>query len=98
MAELAGFINSSLMFAVHSQEEIEVLYGSGAGADLHGIFTQASAFNTSLVTGAWSKLEIIAAAITQIAIAKNEDARRLLQKRSGSPAPVSGSVRDAHGR
>jgi HK97 family phage major capsid protein len=71
MSELAGFINTSLAYAVALREETEMLYGAGTGQSLHGAFTQASAFNTSLLgVSAWSKLEIIAAAIAQLSLAK----------------------------
>ncbi len=70
--ELAGFLNSSLQFYVDLGEEQQLLSGDGIGENIHGLITQATAFNTGLlVAGAgWNKLDIIGRAIEQIRIAK----------------------------
>jgi HK97 family phage major capsid protein len=47
-AQLAGYINSRLMYFLKLKEEDELLNGSGAGANLNGLVTQATAYDTSL--------------------------------------------------
>ena len=59
-------------YYVNFEEEIQLLSGSGSGEDLHGLITQASAFNTGylLNKAGWTKLDIIARAVEQIRAAK----------------------------
>jgi HK97 family phage major capsid protein len=71
-AELAGFIGSSLRYYLDAQVELQLLSGVGAGEDLNGLRTQATAFDTSLLTlsPGWNRIDIIGRAIEQLAIAK----------------------------
>jgi HK97 family phage major capsid protein len=72
MAELMAAIDSGLSYAVNEREEKELLFGNGNSPDLNGIYTQATAFNTALLslTPGWTKSDQISVAIQQIAIAK----------------------------
>jgi HK97 family phage major capsid protein len=72
-SELANFISDSLLYYLGLREEAEFLFGSGNDPDLHGLATQAASFNTGLLTGAWTRIDVIAAAIEQINIAKEVD-------------------------
>lgn len=74
--ELMGFIQSSLPYYVNLEEELQILSGDNVGEDLHGIIPQAAAFNSSLLPSAakgWTKIDVIAAGIKQINIAKEID-------------------------
>lgn len=66
--ELAGFINSSLNYYVDLAEEIQLLSGDGTGVNLHGLITQAAAFDTTLLTptSGWNKIDIVGHAVQQI--------------------------------
>jgi HK97 family phage major capsid protein len=70
--ELANFISNSLVYYVNLEEELQLLSGSGSGEDLDGLITQASAFDTSLLsnTAGWNKIDIIGRAVQQITEAK----------------------------
>jgi HK97 family phage major capsid protein len=71
-AELAGFVNSSLAFYVNTEEELQLISGDGTGENLHGLVTQASAFNTAFLKPAlgWTKIDVIGNCIRQVTIAK----------------------------
>jgi HK97 family phage major capsid protein len=71
--ELLSFIKSSLPYYVNLEEELQLLSGDNTGENLHGILNQATSFNSSLLPGAskgWTRIDVIAAAIEQIGIAK----------------------------
>lgn len=70
--ELEGFLRTSLPYYVDLAEEQQLLTGSGSGEDLHGLITQATAFDTALLPAApgWNQIDIIGRAIQQIGIAK----------------------------
>jgi HK97 family phage major capsid protein len=72
LPELAAFINGSLAYYVNLEEELQLLSGSGSGVNLNGLITQATAFNTGLLSNAagWNKIDIIGRAIQQLASAK----------------------------
>jgi HK97 family phage major capsid protein len=72
-SELTGFINSSLSYYVRQAEETEFLSGDNSGEHMNGLIHQASAFNTALLPSAakgWTKIDILATAIRQLAIAR----------------------------
>jgi HK97 family phage major capsid protein len=76
MTELMGFIQSTLPFYINLEEELQLLSGDNAGEDLHGLIPQSVAFNASLLPPAssgWTRLDVIATAISQINIAKEID-------------------------
>jgi HK97 family phage major capsid protein len=72
LTELNGFIMSSLPYYVNLEEELQLLSGDNTGENLHGLITQASAFNTALLsaTKGWNKIDIVGRAIQQITVAK----------------------------
>lgn len=71
MPELIGFLQSSLAYYVDLAAEIQMLSGSGSGEDLHGLITQATSFDTSLLpaNSAFTRSDVIACAIEQLGIA-----------------------------
>lgn len=72
-SELMGAIDNALRFAVAQREDAELLFGNGNSPDLNGVYTQATAFDTSsaiLTPGlGWNKSDVISGAIQQIQIA-----------------------------
>jgi HK97 family phage major capsid protein len=70
--ELAGFIQTSLLYYVNLSEEIQLLSGDGTGENLHGLITQAAVFNPALLSPSkgWNKIDIVLRTKQQIAIAK----------------------------
>lgn len=70
--ELNGFLQNSLGYYVNLAEEQGLLSGTGVGAELHGLISQASSFNTGLLSASagWNKIDIVGRAIQQIEIAK----------------------------
>ena len=66
LPSLRRAIDSHLVYQVRLREEIEVLFGGGAGVNMNGIVTQATPFDDSLLgLGSWSYLDAIARAIQQ---------------------------------
>jgi HK97 family phage major capsid protein len=70
--ELASFLNSTLNYYVDLEEELQLLAGDSTGENLNGLITQASAFDTGLlsVSAGWNKIDIVGRAIQQLGIAK----------------------------
>ena len=58
---LRGLIDSELVYGLKVKEESEILSGDGTGVHLNGIITQATAFDTTLLTAAagWQRLDIL---------------------------------------
>jgi HK97 family phage major capsid protein len=75
MAELLGFVQSSLPFYVNQEEELQLLAGDGTGENLHGLLPQASAFNAGLLNAhqGYNFIDVIGTAIKQINAAKEID-------------------------
>lgn len=71
--ELAAFIDSSLRYAVDMETELQILSGSGVSPNLNGLITQATAFNTALLGSGWTRIDVIARAIQQLAAGKEMD-------------------------
>jgi HK97 family phage major capsid protein len=73
--ELSSYLNSTLPYYVNLEEELQLLSGDGTGENLHGLITQASAFNTGLLSASagWNKIDIVGRAIQQITAAKELD-------------------------
>ena len=74
--ELLGFIQSTLPYYVDLEEELQLLAGDNTGENLHGLLSQAQAFNPALLPPAakgWTRLDVIATAIMQINAAKEID-------------------------
>jgi HK97 family phage major capsid protein len=74
--ELLGFIQSTLPFYVDLEEELQLLAGDNTGENLHGLLSQAAAFNAGLLPSAakgWTKIDVVATAIRQINDAKEID-------------------------
>lgn len=72
MSELLSYLQTSLPYYVDLEEEQQLLSGDGNGTNLHGLITQATAFNTSLLhaVDGWNKIDIIGRAVQQIVTAK----------------------------
>jgi HK97 family phage major capsid protein len=76
LPSLMAVIQGSLLFYLGLEVEVQILLGDGAGEDLHGIVPQASQFNTALLPPAsagYQRIDIIAAAINQINLARELD-------------------------
>ncbi|QEE28575.1 phage major capsid protein [Terriglobus albidus] len=73
--ELNSFIGSTLPYYVNLEEELQLLSGDNTGENLHGLITQASSFNTGLLspTKGWNKIDIVGRAIQQITASKELD-------------------------
>jgi len=66
---LEAFLRSSLVYAVEEEFEDQLLFGSGSGENLNGLVTQAAVFNTSLLGTNWTRIDVLARAIQQLAMA-----------------------------
>jgi HK97 family phage major capsid protein len=64
---LSEIVNNHLIYGLKLKEETQLLAGDGTGVNLHGLITQATAFNTALLNGTagWNRLDVIARAIQQ---------------------------------
>jgi HK97 family phage major capsid protein len=65
---LEAFVRGSLTYATLLEEENQILSGSGTGENLNGLITQATAFNTGLLSASdgWEKVDILARAVQQL--------------------------------
>lgn len=70
-AELAGYLDGAVRYAVEKEIDDQILTGSGANDDLHGAVTTATAFNTALLPAAagYTAIDTIGYAHSQIAAA-----------------------------
>jgi HK97 family phage major capsid protein len=71
MQEMVAFLMTMLPYYVNLEEERELLFGAGT-TDLHGLYTQATAYDTTLTPAAagWNKIDIVGRVIQQIMTAK----------------------------
>lgn len=69
--ELEGVLRADLPYYVNRQEETQLLSGDNLGDNLNGLITQASAFDTALLSASagWTRIDMVGAAVQQIAIA-----------------------------
>jgi HK97 family phage major capsid protein len=72
MAELMNFLMTSLPYYVDLEEEMQMLAGDNTGQNLHGLLSQATAFNTALFPAgsSWNRIDQIGRIIQQITAAK----------------------------
>jgi HK97 family phage major capsid protein len=67
-AELAGFLQTGLPYYVNKDEEDQLLSGDNTGENLNGLTTQATSFDTSLLSAAagYTRIDQVGAAIEQV--------------------------------
>jgi HK97 family phage major capsid protein len=72
LGELAAFLESTLRYYVDLEEEAQILSGDNTAENYHGLISQATAFDTSLLSAGqgWNEIDIIGRAIEQLGIAK----------------------------
>lgn len=75
-AELEGYLNGALFYAVQKKVGQQVYAGAGTANYLSGLVTEATAFNTALLpaTSGWTKIDVLGAAFKQIDIAEETPA------------------------
>lgn len=68
---LLGFLQRKLVWSVKKEEETQVLCGDGIGLNLNGLITQATSFDTSLLsaTDGWEKADVLRRAVQQVDVA-----------------------------
>lgn len=71
---LEDYTNGRMIFLLDQEEEDQLLYGDDTGANLNGLFTQATAFDTTLLTelqvATPSDIDRLRAAIAQVNVAE----------------------------
>lgn len=66
---LQGYINQRLMYGLKFKEEQELLTGSGSGAELSGLVTNATVFDTTRTTVATDTfIDVLSHALTQVRV------------------------------
>ncbi|HEV8406391.1 MAG TPA: phage major capsid protein [Sphingomicrobium sp.] len=65
-SQLANFIDYRLRGGLKIVEENQLLTGSGSNQDLHGLITQATAYDTNLTVAADTKLDTLRHALLQV--------------------------------
>lgn len=63
---LASLIDSELRYGLADVEDAQLLNGAGTGADLNGIYTQATAFAAPFTISAPNSVDVILAAMAQL--------------------------------
>ncbi len=73
VAAMRETVNVHLMAGLLDEEDAQVLAGDSTSENLNGLLTQATAFDTSLLSAAdgWERADIIARAIQQVETAKH---------------------------
>ncbi|HWE52466.1 MAG TPA: phage major capsid protein [Bryobacteraceae bacterium] len=66
---LSSFLQTSLVYQINRTEEVQLLSGSGAGENLTGFITAATAFNTGLLSNSWNNIDIVGRAVQQVTMA-----------------------------
>lgn len=66
---LAGFLESRLIWSLAKELDEQILFGSGAAEDLHGLALQATAFDTGLLLSSYDFAGCVGAAVAQLAVA-----------------------------
>jgi HK97 family phage major capsid protein len=57
-----------LRYYTDLEEERQLLYGDGTGENLNGLNTQATSFNTGLLGSGWTRIDVVARAVQQLAM------------------------------
>lgn len=71
LPQLRSIINGRLLNGLKRVEDTQLLFGSGVGNNLHGVYTQATAFaNPSTKTTASNSLDIMRLAMLQVSLAE----------------------------
>lgn len=71
LPQLRSIINGRLLNGLKRVEDTQLLFGSGAGNNLHGIYTQATAFaNPSTKTTPSNSLDVMRLAMLQVTLAE----------------------------
>lgn len=75
-AGLEGFMRTSVVYAARKEEEAQLLTGDNTGQNLNGLITQATAFNTALLSASdgWEYADMIGRAIQQLEVADETEA------------------------
>lgn len=68
-AQLSSDIDNELRYGLKLEEEIQILNGSGTGANLHGIIPQATAYSAAFVPSNLQNLDTLRLAVLQAEIA-----------------------------
>jgi HK97 family phage major capsid protein len=65
---LADYVSRKLLYGLRVVEDQQILFGDGTANNLHGIYTQATAFSTSLLKASqgWNKVDILRRALQQV--------------------------------
>jgi HK97 family phage major capsid protein len=73
--ELLGFIQTSLVYYINLEEEIQLLAGDDSGENLHGLIPQAALYVPTYLnaTEGWTFIDVIGTAVQQINAAKEID-------------------------
>jgi HK97 family phage major capsid protein len=66
MPALLDFIRRKLLFGLRYKEELQLLAGSGAGFELEGLITAATAFSTGLLGSSYTKADLLRRALQQV--------------------------------
>lgn len=79
LADFAGLeqiIRDELIYGLKDKEEQEILSGDGTGQHLSGLITNATAFNTALLSASngWEKVDILARSMQQVEVANETPA------------------------
>lgn len=67
--QLQGLIDTELLYGLKYVEDNQILNGAGTGTDLNGIYTQATAFSTSMTVPGPTMIDVIGLALLQSSLA-----------------------------
>jgi len=69
LPQLQSFINGRLLNGLKRVEDAQLLFGSGVGSNLHGIYTQATAYSAPITIATATRVDTIRLAMLQAALA-----------------------------
>ncbi|EPP2221937.1 phage major capsid protein [Acinetobacter baumannii] len=70
LPQLQSFINNRMLNGLKRAEDTQLLFGSGVGNNLNGIYTQATAYSAPITIANPTKVDIIRLAMLQAALAE----------------------------
>lgn len=69
LPQLQSFINGRLLNGLKRVEDAQLLFGSGVGSNLHGIYTQATAYSAPITIATPTRVDTMRLAMLQAALA-----------------------------
>lgn len=95
LPQLASFINGRLMTGLKQAEEAQLLFGSGTGQNLAGIYTLATAYSAPITISSPNKVDVLRLAMLQAELADLPATGHVLHRKDWAAIELT---KDSNGR